>query len=123
MSMETTPNAGATPHHHLSDSEWQAIERDPEFQELLRQKRQFIIPSTILFVVAYFAFLILVGYVPSFANINIIGKINVAYLLALLQFAIVWGLMALYVRRARDFDREAAKIDARVEQKVRGGAS
>jgi uncharacterized membrane protein (DUF485 family) len=43
---------------------------------------------------------------------EVIGKINLAYLFALSQFAMAWLVMALYVRRARDFDaKEHAIVD------------
>jgi uncharacterized membrane protein (DUF485 family) len=38
---------------------------------------------------------------------RVAGRINVAYLFALSQFVMAWGLMAAYVRRARRFDRMA----------------
>jgi uncharacterized membrane protein (DUF485 family) len=41
---------------------------------------------------------------------NVLGKINVAYLFALSQFAMAWVVMALYVRRARSFDAQEHAI-------------
>jgi uncharacterized membrane protein (DUF485 family) len=98
-------------------ADWQAIENDSEYRELVREKRSFIVPATIFFVVYYFAFLVIVGYVPDVANANVIGNINVAYLFAISQFVVAWIIMALYVRRAGVFDKLAASIAA----KIRGG--
>ena len=98
-------------------AEWQAIEATPEFQELVADKRRFIIPATIFFIVYYFALPISVGYLPDLMDTNVIGNINLAYLFALSQFIMAWVLMYLYIRRARKWDAMAAQI----VEKVRGG--
>ncbi|GCE48867.1 uncharacterized membrane protein (DUF485 family) [Thermosporothrix hazakensis] len=97
--------------------DWQAIEQDNDFRALVRTKRNFILPATVFFLVYYFAFLIIVGYVPEFANASVLGNINVAYLFALSQFIVTWLLMGLYVWRAGKFDAMAQRI----LEKVRGG--
>lgn len=97
--------------------QWQTIERDPDFQELVRRKRSFIIPATIFFLVYYFSLPILVGYFPDLMDTKVIGNINLAYLFALSQFVMTWVIMGLYVRRARVFDGLANRILA----KVKGG--
>jgi uncharacterized membrane protein (DUF485 family) len=98
-----------------ADINWQAIESDSDFRELVREKRNFIIPATIFFLVYYFGFLILVGYFPDVVDVNVIGNINIAYLFALSQFIMAWIVMALYVRRAGTFDQLAHNILTRVK--------
>jgi len=90
-----------------STPDWAAIERTAEFQSLVRAKRAFIVPATLFFIAYYFALPALVGYWPDLMSTNVAGRINVAYLFALSQFVMAWGLMAAYVRRARTFDRMA----------------
>ena len=102
---------------HTALRDWQAIERDSEFRELVRTKRNLIIPATIFFLLYYFVFLIVVGYMPDVANASVFGNINVAYLFALSQFFMTWILMGIYVWRAGTFDRLVERIVAR----VRGG--
>lgn len=97
-----------------ANTDWSAIERDPNFQALVQTKRAFIVPATIFFLVYYFAFLVLVGYFPDLVSTNVIGNVNVAYLLALSQFVMVWVLMALYIRRAGGFDTLASSILTKV---------
>ena len=92
--------------------DWTAIESTPEFRALVAARRRFIVPATVFFIVYYFALPLLVGYAPGLMSRDVIGKINVAYLFALSQFAMAWLVMALYVRRARDFDaKEHAIVD------------
>ena len=94
--------------------DWAAIERMPEFRALVRAKRAFIVPATLFFIVYYFALPALVGYWPEAMSTRVVGRINIAYLFALSQFVMAWTLMALYVRRARAFDRMAADLLNRV---------
>ena len=49
-----------------TDTDWVAIERSPEFQELTRKKRAFIVPATVFFMTWYFGFIFLTGYAPDF---------------------------------------------------------
>jgi len=104
---------------HDSTPDWAAIERTAEFRALVRAKRAFIIPATIFFIAYYFALPALVGYWPDLMATRVAGRINVAYLFALSQFVMAWGLMAAYVRRARRFDRMADDLVRRVTGEAR----
>jgi uncharacterized membrane protein (DUF485 family) len=90
--------------------DWGAIERLPEFRELVRAKRAFVVPATLFFLVYYFALPVLVGYWPGLMSRTVVGHVNLAYLFALSQFAMAWLLMAAYVRRARRYDRMVAAL-------------
>ena len=96
---------GDAPQH-----DWTTIEATPEFRALVASKRRFIVPATIFFIVYYFALPILVGYFRGLMSRDVVGRINVAYLFALSQFAMAWAVMALYVRRARGFDAQEHAI-------------
>ena len=83
------------------DTDWHAIERTPEFQELTRSKRAFVVPATIFFLAWYFGFILLCGYAPDFMGRKFITDgLTVGYFLALTQFLMSWALAAMYVRRA-----------------------
>ena len=90
--------------------DWAAIERMPEFRALIRAKRAFIVPATLFFVAYYFALPALVGYWPELMSTPVAGRINIAYLFALSQFVMAWGIMAAYVRRARRYDRMVEQL-------------
>jgi uncharacterized membrane protein (DUF485 family) len=104
------PPGAADPAAADREHDWTAIEASPGFRELVASKRRFIVPATIFFIVYYFALPVLVGYFPEAMSRNVLGKINVAYLFALSQFAMAWVVMALYVRRARSFDAQEHAI-------------
>jgi uncharacterized membrane protein (DUF485 family) len=109
--MEQTPNGGALGGGHRPDIDWVAAERSPEFQELVRKRRAFVLPATAFFMTWYFGFIILAGYAPDFMGREFITDgMTVGYALALSQFVMTWVLGWLYVRRAtRVFDPLAAR--------------
>jgi uncharacterized membrane protein (DUF485 family) len=113
---------GGAEHHPEID--WIAAERSPEFRELIKKRRSFVLPATIFFLVWYFGFIILAGYAEDFMGESIYEGFTVGYLLALTQFIMVWGLGWLYLRRAdREFDPLARKAaETAVEAGRKGGA-
>ena len=99
---------GGADHHPEID--WIAAERSPEFRELIKKRRRFVLPATIFFLAWYFGFIILAGYAEDFMGESIYEGFTVGYLLALSQFVMVWTLGWLYLRKAdRDFDPLARK--------------
>ncbi|MDQ6826292.1 MAG: DUF485 domain-containing protein [Candidatus Eremiobacteraeota bacterium] len=97
----------------MADTDWQAVDEDPQFKHLVASKRRFIIPATIFFLIYYFSLPVLVGYYPVLISRNVYGHLNVGYLFALSQFLMAWIVMLLYVRRAQYFDALEAQIVAK----------
>jgi uncharacterized membrane protein (DUF485 family) len=97
-----------------ADIDWLAAERSPEFQELVKRKKAFVLPATIFFLAWYFGFIILAGYAPDFMGREVlIDGVTIGYVLALTQFVMTWVLGAMYLRRAsRDFDPLAERAAA-----------
>ena len=90
--------------------DWEAAEASPEFRELVRRRKRFVVPATVFFLSWYLGFILLAGYAPSFMGESIYEGFTVGYLLALTQFVMVWGLAAMYLRKAdRVFDPLAAQ--------------
>ena len=96
---------------HHSEFDWEAVERSPEFRELVKKKKAFIIPATIFFLAWYFGFIILAGYAPDFMGREFITDgLTVGYVLALSQFVMTWVLGWMYLRRSdKVFDPLAAR--------------
>jgi uncharacterized membrane protein (DUF485 family) len=119
------------PEHH-SEIDWEAVEGSPEFRELIRRKKAFVVPATLFFLAWYFGFIILAGYAPDFMGREFITDgLTVGYVLALSQFVMTWVLGWMYLRKAdRVFDplaaraREAAAATAApgTERRFRRGA-
>src|ERR1700694_2297303 len=76
LAYETAP----APAERASATDWRAVEHSPAFEALVKAKMRFIIPTTVFFLVYYFALPVLVGYAPDLMNTKVIGNINLAYL-------------------------------------------
>jgi uncharacterized membrane protein (DUF485 family) len=98
------------PEHH-SEIDWEAVERSPEFRELTRRKKAFVVPATLFFLGWYFGFIILAGYAPDFMGREFLTDgLTVGYVLALSQFVMTWVLGWMYLRKSdRVFDPLAAR--------------
>ena len=97
-------SATAGAEHH-PEIDWVAAEQSPEFHELVRKRRSFVVPALAFVFVWYFGFIALAGYAPDFMGERLIDGFTVGYALALSQFVMTWFLGWLYLRKAdRDFD-------------------
>jgi uncharacterized membrane protein (DUF485 family) len=94
--------------------DWRAIEASPEFQELVRRRRAFVIPATIFYLAWYMGFILLAAYAKDFMSERVYQGLTVGYCLALTQFVMVLVLGIMYLRRAdKVFDPLAEKAVAR----------
>ena len=124
--MATTEiGTGGGPDRH-PEIDWVAAERSPEFRELIKRKRSFVVPATIFFLAWYFGFIILAGYAPDFMGEEFITDgMTVGYALALTQFLMTWGLGWWYLRKAdRVFDplaERAAEVALQAGAERRSG--
>ena len=92
------------------DIDWEAIEVSPEFQELVRTRRSFVVPATIFFLTWYMGFVVLAAYAEDFMSERVYQGLTVGYCLALTQFVMVLVLGIMYLRRSdRVYDPLAAK--------------
>ena len=118
--MEDSERATHGPDRH-SEIDWIAAERSPEFRDLIRRRRRFVLPATIFFLSWYFGFVILAGYAEDFMGESVYEGLTVGYLLALSQFVMVWTLTWLYLRKAdREFDPLARRAAERAIEAGRG---
>ena len=91
--------------------DWERIERSPEFQELVRKRRSFVVPATIFFLAYYMGFILLTGYAEDFMASSVYQGLTVGYCLALTQFVMVFVLGIWYLRKAsREYDPLAQKV-------------
>ena len=101
---------GAHGSDHHPEIDWKAAERSPEFKELIKRKRSFVVPATIFFMAWYFGFIVLAGYAPDLMGESVYEGLTVGYVFALSQFVMVWVLGYWYMRKAdREFDPLAEK--------------
>jgi len=84
----------------LEAVDWEGIERSPEFQELVRRRRAFVLPATIFFLAWYMGFIVLTAYATEFMSERVYQGLTVGYVLALTQFVMVVVLGLMYLSRS-----------------------
>jgi uncharacterized membrane protein (DUF485 family) len=106
LSTETTPT-----------ERYLAVQRSDDFALLRRKVRRFIFPMTAAFFLWYLLYVLLSAYARGFMSIKIVGNINVALVLGLLQFVSTF-LIAWYYSRyaARELDPLADKVADELRQ-------
>lgn len=113
-------SSGDPQQEELQKVDWAAVEKTPEFQELVRSRTRFVVPSTVFFLVWYLAFVALAGYAPDFMAESVYEGLTVGYCLALTQFVMVGVLGYWYLRRAQKvFDPLSDKVAEMVERQAK----
>lgn len=79
---------------------WDAVARSEAFRELVARRRRFVIPTTLLALGWWVAFLLLVSYAHDFMGTSIYEGLTVAYVLGLSQFVMVWLVVVAYLRKS-----------------------
>ncbi|MCP2035750.1 uncharacterized membrane protein (DUF485 family) [Planomicrobium sp. HSC-17F08] len=92
------------PEGHIPD--FQAIEESAGFRELMRKKKAFLIPTTVLFLGLYLLFNVIISY-TNLLDATFIGDISWVWVFAFGLFAMTWILVTVYMKRAAKFDEMA----------------
>jgi uncharacterized membrane protein (DUF485 family) len=98
------PNSGTS-------EKYAEVQRSEDFVRLRKTLRGFIFPMTVAFFLWYSLYVLLSAYARGFMSVKLVGNINVALLLGLLQFVTTF-LIAWYYSRfaAQKVDPLADKI-------------
>ena len=80
---------------------YEAIQRNPKYQQLVRQRSVFGWTLTAVTLIIYFGFILLIGYAPKFLGIPIGGSVMtlglpIGLFVIVSAFVLVW----IYVARA-----------------------
>ena len=101
------------------DRVWAETQASPEFQDLKRKFRGFAFPLTVAFLAWYFLYVILTAFARSWIATPVIGNINIALILGLLQFASTFLIMWLYERHSsKHLDAASEAIRAKVDKEL-----
>ena len=110
------PSAGKT-------VDWLAVERSQEFQELVRERRRFLVPATIVFLVGAIGYLLLAAFVPSVMDWQVVDGLPFAWLAAISQVLLTWVLTWAYLRKAdHDFEPLEQRAAAVAERTPEGAS-
>jgi uncharacterized membrane protein (DUF485 family) len=96
--------------------DWQAIERSAAFRDLVRRRNRFVVPATLLALGWWVGFVLLVSYAQDLMGRSIYEGFTVAYALGISQFAMVWIITWLYLRKS---SHELAPLERRVAEEAR----
>jgi uncharacterized membrane protein (DUF485 family) len=93
-------------------TDWDAIAEAPEFQELLRSRRRFLVPSVAFFCAYFLAFLSLLAWAPDTMAKQVIGSISLALVagasIVVLTFVMAW----LYTRKEAEWSDLSRRVVA-----------
>ncbi|MDQ1536515.1 MAG: hypothetical protein QOE58_908 [Actinomycetota bacterium] len=100
-----------------SEARYIAVQKSPEFQDLRRRYRRWVLPVTAISVLWYFLYVALAAYATDFMSTKLFGNINVALVMGLSQFVTTFGVTSAYVRYAdRVLDPRSARIREEMEE-------
>ena len=90
---------------HNNKIQWEAVEADPQFMSLHRDKNKFLLRMMFFPMVYFFLLPISAAYFQDFLRIKIWGVFNIGLLFALSQFVVAWSVAYIYTKRANaEFD-------------------
>ena len=79
---------------------WEKTQSSPEFAQLRKSFRGFAFPLTVAFLVWYFLYILLTAFARDFVSTPVIGNVNIAFILGVLQFVSTFVIMWLYERHS-----------------------
>ncbi len=94
-----------------SNIHWEAVEADPRFQQLHRDKNKFLWRMMLFALVFYFLLPISTAYFQDVLKVKTWGVINIGLVFALAQFIVAWAIAIIYAKRANsEFDARAKAL-------------
>ncbi|MGW6914534.1 DUF485 domain-containing protein [Kitasatospora sp. NPDC054939] len=91
---------------------YRSVQESQAFQEIRRSYRAFVFPTSGAFLGWYLLYVAAQAAAPDMMRSRVVGPLNVAWLLGLLQFASTFLLAWLYARNART-KRDRAALELR----------
>ncbi|MBC7755335.1 MAG: DUF485 domain-containing protein [Bdellovibrio sp.] len=98
-------------HFQKTNIHWAAVESDPRFKQLHRDKNRFLWRMMLFALVYFFCLPIATAYFQDILKVKVWGVINVGLLFALSQFIVAWVIAVIYAKRANsEFDVRANSL-------------
>lgn len=115
--MSATQSERGAADYTAEENAYLDVQSTPEFQELRRRYRGWVLPVTGAALVWYFLYVGLAAYAPGFMGQKVAGNITVGLIAGLLQFVSTFVVTGLYIRYAnRVLDPVSDKIRAEFAQ-------
>jgi uncharacterized membrane protein (DUF485 family) len=94
----------------------------PEFGELRKKFRAFVVPATIAFMSWYLLYVVMSMWAHDFMSTKVVGNVNVAVIFGLLQFVSTFLIAILYGRyMSKNADPLARELKHRYDAELGGG--
>jgi len=101
----------------FDDPSLQPAEFKKDLAALIRKKVRVIGPMTLLYMTSYIGLTVLAGFFRPLMSERALGPINVGFVLIAANYALSWGLAAVYVRIANSsFDPLATRIGTNIRR-------
>jgi uncharacterized membrane protein (DUF485 family) len=85
----------------MASAGYEAIQRNPKYQELVRTRSSFGWTLTIITLLIYFGFILLIGYAPKFLGIRMGDSVmTIGLPIGLFVIVSAFVLVGIYVRKA-----------------------
>lgn len=97
------------------DIDWRAVEESPEFRELVRRRRAFVMKATIAFMGVFLTYLVLISFAPGTMGTELTDGLPIAWLAAMAQVLLTWIVAWAYLRFA---DRVLEPLERRAAEAV-----
>jgi uncharacterized membrane protein (DUF485 family) len=110
-------NEGRHAAYTAEEQKYAAVQQTPEFQELRKRYRGFVIPVTIASLAWYFLYVLLAAYAPGFMGTKVLGNINIGLVMGFLQFVSTFAVTQAYISYA---DRKLDPASARIRDEFEG---
>ena len=98
---------------------WEKTQSSPEFAQLRKSFRGFAFPLTAAFLSWYFIYILLTAFARDFVVTPVIGNINIAFILGVLQFVTTFLIAWLYERHSsKHLDDASEALKHKVEKEL-----
>ncbi|BAH16790.1 DUF485 domain-containing protein [Macrococcoides caseolyticum] len=93
----------------MEKNDYNLIAHSDNFKQLQKERKSFIFPILLFFIIATILFPILTGY-TNFLNKEAFWNISWAWIYAFMLFIMVWTHVKLYMSKAKPFDIQSEAI-------------
>jgi uncharacterized membrane protein (DUF485 family) len=115
----SAPLEGGRATYTPTEAKYVAIQESPEFQDLRKRYRGWVLPVAAASLGWYFLYVALAAYANDLMGTPVFGNINVGLVMGLLQFVTTFAVTALYIRYA---DRTLDPASSRIRDEFEAGA-
>jgi uncharacterized membrane protein (DUF485 family) len=93
--------------------DWQAVERSPEFRQLVRRRNGFLVAATAVWLPLFLGYLLLGALAPDLMGNEVVFGFTLGFVLSALQVFMTWAVAFAYLRKA---DREFEPLEQRARE-------